>query len=103
MEELYIMPKTEVTIDKDALRVTAVRTFETTREKLFQAYTNPGMITKWWGPRVLSTVVDQLDMREGGSWRFIQKDHQGKEFAFHGVYKEITQPSKLVSTFEFEG
>jgi len=61
------------------------------------------MIPKWWGPRNLTTIVDKMDLKEGGLWRFINKDEKGEEYGFHGEYKEIVPPEKVVQTFEFEG
>jgi uncharacterized protein YndB with AHSA1/START domain len=42
-------------------------------------------------------------MRPGGIWRFVQRDADSHEYAFHGVYHEIVPPARLVYTFEFEG
>jgi len=39
----------------------------------------------------------------GGTWRYVQKDKEGKEFAFHGVYHEVMIPERLVYTSEYEG
>ncbi|SNQ61713.1 SRPBCC domain-containing protein [Candidatus Methanoperedens nitratireducens] len=36
-------------------------------------------------------------------WRYIHKDKDGNEYAFHGVYHEVTAPERLIDTFEFEG
>ena len=44
-----------------------------------------------------------MEVRVGGIWRFVQRDDRGSEFAFHGVYHEVTPPERLVYTFEFEG
>jgi uncharacterized protein YndB with AHSA1/START domain len=43
-----------------------------------------------------------MELKAGGVWRYIQKDDQGHEYAFNGVYKEVTPPERLVYTFEFE-
>jgi uncharacterized protein YndB with AHSA1/START domain len=44
-----------------------------------------------------------MDVRPGGAWRFVQRDPDGNEFAFNGVYHEVLPPERLVYTFEFEG
>jgi uncharacterized protein YndB with AHSA1/START domain len=41
--------------------------------------------------------------KNGGSYRFINKDGKGNEFAFHGVYHEVTAPERIIGTFEYEG
>lgn len=42
-------------------------------------------------------------MREGGRWRFVEREPDGNEYGFHGVYHAIFSPERIVQTFEFEG
>ncbi len=79
------------------------REFDAPRELVFKACTDPELIPQWWGPRYLSTVVDKMDVRPGGQWRFINRDAEGNEYAFHGVYHEVLAPERIIDTFEFEG
>jgi uncharacterized protein YndB with AHSA1/START domain len=79
------------------------REFDAPRELVFKATTDPELIPQWWGPRYLSTQVDKMDVRPGGQWRFINRDSEGREYAFHGVYHEVLAPSRVIDTFEFEG
>jgi uncharacterized protein YndB with AHSA1/START domain len=79
------------------------REFDAPRELVFKAFMDPKLLPQWWGPRYLSTEVDKMDVRPGGQWRFINRDTEGKEYAFHGVYHEIFAPERIIDTFEFEG
>lgn len=79
------------------------RVFDAPRELVFEAYTDPKHIPHWWGPRGYTTIVDQMDVRPGGRWRYINRAPDGAEYAFNGEYREIVPPARLVSTFEFEG
>jgi uncharacterized protein YndB with AHSA1/START domain len=79
------------------------REFDAPRELVFQAFTDLELVPQWWGPRRLSTLVDKLDAKAGGQWRFINRDPQGNEYAFHGVYHEVRAPERIIDTFEFEG
>jgi uncharacterized protein YndB with AHSA1/START domain len=79
------------------------RVFDAPRDRVFAAYTDPALISEWWGPRGTTTVVDQMDVRPGGSWRFANRDADGSETAFRGTYREITPPERVVQTFEWEG
>ncbi len=79
------------------------REFDAPREFVFKACTDPKLIPQWGGPRSLSTEVDTMDVRPGGQWRFINRDAEGKEYAFHGVYHEVLAPERIIDTFEFEG
>lgn len=78
------------------------RVIDAPRELVFKAYTDPKAIPQFWGPHKYTTVVDKMDVRPGGAWRFIQKDEEGNESAFHGEYSEVKAPEKLVHTFIYE-
>jgi uncharacterized protein YndB with AHSA1/START domain len=84
------------------LEVVSQRVLDAPRELVFKIYTDPQHIPHWWGPRYLTTTVEQMDVQPGGAWRFVQRDPQGNVYAFYGVYREVTPPEKLVSTFGFE-
>jgi uncharacterized protein YndB with AHSA1/START domain len=79
------------------------RVFDAPRDRVFAAYTDPELIPHWWGPRDTTTVVDEMDVRTGGSWRFISHDSDGSETAFRGTYREVVAPERIVQTFEWEG
>jgi len=96
------MSKGTFKIDKEKLEVTQERIFDAPIERLWRAYTDPEQIPKWWGPAYLKTVVDKMEVRVGGKWRFIQTEPSGKEHAFNGVYKVVDKPTRLSDTFEYE-
>ena len=79
------------------------RIFDAPRERVYAAYTDPELIVQWWGLRSTTTIVDRLDVRPGGDWRFIERNSDGSETAFRGTYREVTPPERLVHTFEWEG
>ncbi len=83
--------------------VLLTRIFDAPRELVFKAHTDPDLIPQWWGLRSNTTIVETMDVRLGGTWRFIQCDAQGNEFAFNGEYREVMSPERLANTFEFEG
>jgi uncharacterized protein YndB with AHSA1/START domain len=83
--------------------IVSERVFDAPREAVFAAFTDPGLIPKWWGPRHMTTVVDQMDVRPGGVWRFVAHDHDGQEQGFRGIYREVTPPERIVQSFEWEG
>jgi uncharacterized protein YndB with AHSA1/START domain len=94
---------TTVHAEPGTQEILITREFDAPRELVFKACTDPQLIPQWWGPRYLSTEVDKMDVRPGGQWRFLNRDAEGKEFAFHGVYHEILAPERVIDTFEFEG
>lgn len=90
-----------VTIISD-LEIAMSRVFDAPRELVFTAYTDPEMVAQWWGLRTSTTIVDRMDVRPGGTWRFVQRETDGTEYAFNGEYREVTPPERLTYTFEFE-
>lgn len=83
--------------------ITMTRMFDAPRALVFKAYTDPTLIPQWWGPRNLTTIVDKMEVKKGGVWRFVHRDAEGNEYAFNGVYHESVAPERIVYTFEFEG
>lgn len=77
--------------------------FDAPRELVFKVMTDPKAIPSFWGPRDQKTVVDTMDVRVGGKWRFVHTGPDGETAAFRGEFKEIVPPERLVQTFEFEG
>ena len=94
---------TTITAEPGKQEIVITREFDAPRELVFKAFTDPNLIPQWWGPRYLSTEVDKIDVKPGGQWRFINRDAEGKEYGFHGVYHEILAPERIIDTFEFEG
>ena len=79
------------------------RVFDAPRERVFGVYTDPELISEWWGPRGTTTHVDEMQPQTGGRWRFVCKNPDGSEDAFRGAYREITPHERVVQTFEWEG
>jgi uncharacterized protein YndB with AHSA1/START domain len=84
------------------LEIVLTREFDAPRELVFKAFTDPELIPKWWGLRNSTTIVDTMDVRPGGAWRYISRGQNGEEYAFRGEYLEVVPPERIVQTFEFE-
>ncbi len=93
----------EFVVDRGKRHIVMSRVFDALRERVFRAYTDPKLIPQWWGPRLSTTTVERMEVRKGGRWRYVSRDPDGTEYAFHGEYREVVPPDRLVSTFEFEG
>jgi uncharacterized protein YndB with AHSA1/START domain len=96
------MSKNNLVVERDQLAFTMSRTFDAPRELVWKVYTDPDLVPQWWGLRNSTTIVDKMDFRVGGAWRYIQIDSQGNEYAFRGVYQDIQAPERFTYTFEFE-
>jgi len=79
------------------------RVFDAPRKLVFEAITKPEHVAHWWGPRNMTMLTCEMDLRTGGAWRFVLRGPDGNDYGFRGVYREITPPERLVQTFEFEG
>jgi uncharacterized protein YndB with AHSA1/START domain len=101
-EETIMSGATTVTTPSDR-EIVNERVFDAPRDRVFAAYTDPELIPQWWGPRRMTTIVDQMDVRPGGSWRFVMREPDGEESGFRGTYREVTPPERIVQTFEWEG
>ncbi len=73
------------------------------RERVWRAFTDPDLIPEWWGLRSTTTIVDKMEVRPGGAWRFVQRDEDGSEMGFRGEFRAINEPESLTWTFEWEG
>jgi uncharacterized protein YndB with AHSA1/START domain len=79
------------------------REFDAPADLLFEAWANPVHVPNWWGFEDNPMILCEIDLRVGGSWRFVVTDDEHGEFGWHGVYQEIERPNRLVSTEVFEG
>ncbi len=95
------MAETSLIAEPGKQEIVVSRVFDAPRDLVFKACTDPELIAQWWGPKGFTTTVEELDVRPGGMWRVVQRDAEGNEYAFHGVYHEVT-PERIVDTFEYE-
>lgn len=78
------------------------RVFDAPRELVWKATTEPRHVAQWWGPREMTLVVCDADVRTGGTWRYVQRGPDGQEFPFRGVYLEVLPPEKAIMTQNFD-
>jgi uncharacterized protein YndB with AHSA1/START domain len=79
------------------------RVFDAPRERVFAVYVDPQLIPQWWGPRDTTTVVEEMEPKTGGAWRFATETADGSKIIFRGYYREVTPPERIVQTFEWDG
>ena len=92
----------KVTLPTDD-QILITREFDAPRELVFKAWTTPELVARWWsGERGKVTSVD-IDLRVGGSWRYVMEANEGFEVGFHGDYREIVPSERLVYTEVYEG
>jgi len=97
------MSKLSVIAEPGKQEIILSRIFDAPRDLVFRTFTDPSTISEWWGPASLTTTVDQMEVKKGGIWRFVQRESNGTLHAFNGVYHEVKAPEKLINTYEYEG
>ena len=83
------------------IRIT--RQFDAPASLVFKAWTTPELVRRWWGFETSEWLVCEIDLRVGGRWRYVTREPDGSEVGFHGEYREIDAPRRVVSTEVFEG
>src|SRR5690349_16890269 len=78
------------------------RAFDAPRDLVFEAITEPEHVRKWYGCADMQMVICEIDLRVGGKWRYVLRMPDGSEHGFHGEYREIVRPARLVSTESYE-
>jgi uncharacterized protein YndB with AHSA1/START domain len=78
------------------------RVFDAPAELIFRAWTTPELAKRWWGFETSEWLVCEIDLRVGGTWRFVARERD-MVVGFHGEYLEIDRPHRLVSTEIYEG
>jgi uncharacterized protein YndB with AHSA1/START domain len=99
------MPTTstaKVTLPSDT-QILITREFEAPRHLVYRAYTTPDLIKRWWSGDRGEVISAEVDLRPGGTWRYLMVANAGFEVAFHGEYKEIVPDERIVTTEVFEG
>ena len=78
------------------------RTFDAPRERVWQAFVDPQIVPRWWGKHGTTTTVEEMDVRVGGAWRYVNRADDREPVAFYGEYLEIEAPERFRWTFLFD-
>jgi len=95
--------KNRTTVERTSEREFVVRrTFDAPARLVFEAWTKPELLKRWWAPKSLgmSLLSCEADVRAGGTYRFVFGHDASETMAFFGRYLEVTPPSRLVWTNE---
>jgi len=92
-----------VTLPADA-QILIAREFDAPKELVWEAFTTPELVQRWWHARRGAMTVAEIDLRPGGRWRYAMTTHEGGiDVAFHGEYREVVPHERIVSTEVYEG
>jgi uncharacterized protein YndB with AHSA1/START domain len=82
-----------VTSDRE---ITITRVFDAPRELVFEAWTDPEQVVRWFGPNGFTTTVHEMDARPGGIWRFTMHGPDGADYPNRVEFIEVVKPERLV-------
>jgi uncharacterized protein YndB with AHSA1/START domain len=83
-------------------QILITREFDAPRHLVYRAWTTPELVRRWWSGRRGEMQVAEIDLRVGGTWRYVMTAEGGFEVAFHGEYREIVENERIVTTEVFE-
>ena len=83
-------------------QILITREFDAPRHLVYQAWTTPELVRRWWSGHRGEMTTCEIDLRVGGAWRYVMVANEGFEVAFHGEYREIVPNERLVSTQVYE-
>jgi uncharacterized protein YndB with AHSA1/START domain len=76
--------------------------FQRSAQLLFDAWTKPEHLRQWCGCEGSTITQCAIDLRVGGAWSFVMRMADGVDHPFHGIYREILRPHRLVYTECYE-
>lgn len=82
--------------------VVITRSFDAPRHHVFDALTRPELVRQWLGPSTWEMTDCQIDLRVGGRWRYVMSGPGEEQMAMGGQFREIVEPTRLVSTEAFD-
>src|SRR3954452_21243850 len=82
--------------------IVLTRVFDAPRSLVFDAFTKPELLKRWFGPRGWSLAVCEVDLRVGGAWRFVLRGPDGAQMGMRGTYRELQPPDRSVHTESFD-
>ena len=91
-----------VTLPTDE-QILITREFDAPKHLVYEAYTTPDLVRRWWTARRGAMTIAEIDLRVGGIWRYVMVAEGGFEVGFHGEYREIVPNERIVSTEVYEG
>jgi len=82
--------------------IVLTRVFDAPRSLVFDAFTKPELLKRWFGPRGWSLAVCEVDLKVGGTFRFVLRGPDGTNMGMRGVYREIVPPERSVHVESFD-
>lgn len=82
--------------------IVLTRVFAAPWRMVYDAFTKPELIKRWFGASRGTMTVCEVDLRVGGKWRYVMRLPSGHDMGMYGVYKELAAPERMVHTECFD-
>lgn len=99
---LFAAEGATITLPSDR-EIRIVRTFKAPRQTVFETWVRPEHVRHWWDPAGTTLAACEIDLRPGGTFRFVNSRPNGAGHAFTGIYREIAPPARLVFSIPAPG
>jgi uncharacterized protein YndB with AHSA1/START domain len=76
--------------------ILSTRTFDAPRERVFEAFSDPARLARWWGPKGFTSTIHEFDLRPGGTWRFVMHGPDGVDCPNESVFVEVVKPERII-------
>src|ERR1700737_2335095 len=94
MEAMTSSGTATVTLPTDE-QILITREFDAPKHLVYKAWTTPELVKRWWSGQRGEVTVAEIDLRVGGTWRFVILTNGGFEVGFHGEYREIVTNERI--------
>jgi uncharacterized protein YndB with AHSA1/START domain len=85
--------RTDAASDRE---IATTRVIDAPRERVFEAFSDPARLARWWGPAGFTSTFHEFDLRSGGAWRFVLHGPNGADYANESVFVEVVKPERVV-------
>ena len=82
--------------------IVLTRVFDAPWRLVYEAFTKPDLIRRWFGAKRGTMTVCEVDLRVGGKWRYVMRLPNGRDMGMYGVYKDLSPPERMVHTEAFD-
>jgi uncharacterized protein YndB with AHSA1/START domain len=85
----------------DEFEFLIMRNFNAPRDRVWRAWTEEASLGKWWGPKDFDIVSAKLDLRPGGTFRYMLRSPDGQDMWGKLIFREIVPQERLVFVVAF--
>ncbi len=89
---------TVISMAPTEFELSITRLIDAPRERIFEAWTNPAMMVKWFAPAPITLAECEVDPRTGGVFRILMRAEDGTEYPSTGIYLDVVAPERIITT-----